>query len=205
MKRARKNSHCTFFGQAKRSKVYAVAFGNKRGIFSTWDECQEATYGVRGAVYKSFHTRDSAQAWLDRSLPKHVADESFIQVFCDGSCRNKVGGVGVYFGPDDPRNVSERLPAPCTNQRAELTAIIRVLEATKEDKVHIFSDSEYGVLGINYRLADMMLAHDNRDLWIRIGELIAERETPWVIQHVKGHEGNEGNVQADRLAGEATK
>jgi len=39
-------------------------------------------------------------------------------------------GVGVFFGPDDAHNVSERLTGDTqTEQRAGLTAVIRALEA----------------------------------------------------------------------------
>lgn len=57
----------------------------------------------------------------------------------------------MYFGPDDPRNVSEPLPTttdvPATNNRAEITAVLRalqvVIETEKDEQrpVVIWSDS----------------------------------------------------------------
>ena len=59
-------------------------------------------------------------------------------MFTDGACSNNgrddsKAGFGVYFGEDDPRNVSEKIPddAPQTNNYAELSAIVRAIELTK--------------------------------------------------------------------------
>ena len=44
------------------------------------------------------------------------------------NCNNR---YGVYFGPDDPRNISERLEGSLqTNNRAELTAILKALDVS---------------------------------------------------------------------------
>lgn len=59
-------------------------------------------------------------------------------IYVDGSClgqgtKRARAGVGVFFGPDDPLNVSERLPGPTqTSTRAEIYAAIRALELTAE-------------------------------------------------------------------------
>lgn len=112
------------------------------------------------------------------------------------------------------RNVSERLEGETqTNQRAELTAVIRALELSKDDpKIRIFTDSKYTIdCSINWYRSwerndwkkpngdDVM----NQDLVKQIRALIDERaeagfET--LFQWVKGHSTNAGNVAADRLA-----
>ncbi|KAG9053858.1 hypothetical protein FS842_006941 [Serendipita sp. 407] len=56
-------------------------------------------------------------------------------VYTDGACRGNgkagaVAGIGVWWGSDDPRNLSERCPGAQTNNRAELIAIVRTLETT---------------------------------------------------------------------------
>ncbi|GIZ46562.1 hypothetical protein CKM354_000968500 [Cercospora kikuchii] len=75
-----------------------------------------------------------------------------IRIYTDGSSLSNGkatawGGVGVYFGPQDRRNISEPLSGTKqTNQRAELTAIIRALEvAPKDRKIVIVSDSKYSI------------------------------------------------------------
>ena len=80
------------------------------------------------------------------------AKDSCIKIYTDGSSLGNgqdgaVGGIGVYFGPGDKRNISESLPGTRqTNQRAELTALMRALEvAPKDRKVEIVSDSNYAI------------------------------------------------------------
>ena len=73
-------------------------------------------------------------------------------VYCDGSCihnglPNAKAGIGVYFGDNDPRNVSESISGN-TNNIAELTAMIRVYDYVKGD-VTIVSDSKYALLCVD--------------------------------------------------------
>ena len=61
-----------------------------------------------------------------------------IRVYTDGSCinngkKNARGGVGVWFGENDPRNISKKLNSvKPTNQSAELTAILMTLDLLNE-------------------------------------------------------------------------
>ncbi len=48
-------------------KFYAVKSGRKTGIFRTWSECQAATSGYPGALFKGFETADEADAYLGRT------------------------------------------------------------------------------------------------------------------------------------------
>lgn len=85
-------------------------------------------------------------------------------VFTDGSvinnCRkskNAAGGIGIFFGVGDPRNLSEKFNKyPITNQRTELYAILKALQIfietekiTKTNKtiknLVIYSDSMYSI------------------------------------------------------------
>nr|POE53406.1 ribonuclease h [Quercus suber] len=75
-----------------------------------------------------------------------------LKIWTDGSTlangqSGAVAGVGVFFGPLDGRNVSEALSGTRqTNQRAELTAILRALEiAPKDRKIVLISDSNYAI------------------------------------------------------------
>lgn len=111
-------------------------------------------------------------------------------------------------------NVSERLPGEIqTNQRAELTAVIRALELSKTNaKIRIFTDSKYTIdCSLNWYKSweknewkksngDPVL---NQDLVRRIRVLIDERDKAnfkTLFQWVKGHATNPGNIAADRLA-----
>lgn len=63
-----------------------------------------------------------------------MQDERTVRVYTDGACSENgkhgaTGGIGVFFGPGDPRNISEPLAGDYpTNNRAEITAVLRALE-----------------------------------------------------------------------------
>jgi len=73
-------------------------------------------------------------------------------VYTDGACagngqHGSVAGIGVWWGPIDTRNLSERCPGRQTNNRAELIAIIRALETSPITSMPLVikSDSEYAI------------------------------------------------------------
>ncbi|WPH04322.1 hypothetical protein R9X50_00721100 [Acrodontium crateriforme] len=81
-----------------------------------------------------------------------TTESGAVKIYTDGSSlgngqEGAVAGVGVYFGPNDPRNISEGLSGTKqTNQRAELMAIIRALQVAPQDKpLVIMSDSKYSI------------------------------------------------------------
>ncbi len=52
-----------------KTKVYAVRKGRQTGLFDTWDECKRMVHGYPGAVYKSFKTKEEADAYL-KGMPQ---------------------------------------------------------------------------------------------------------------------------------------
>ncbi|KAI9789001.1 MAG: hypothetical protein M1833_002788 [Piccolia ochrophora] len=142
-----------------------------------------------------------------------------LRVHTDGSSLGNgrmaaVAGVGVYFGKDDQRNISEALAGSRqTNQRAELTAILRALDiAPRHREVIIVTDSSYAIKCVtewcvNWRKNGWRSAAgkavENRDLIEDILRKMEERDTLGVstkFEWVKGHSTDQGNVEADRLA-----
>lgn len=84
-----------------------------------------------------------------------------IHIYTDGSCfgnnskNKKNAGIGVYWGENDPRNISEPLPEEYkkTNNVAELVAIRRALdcidnEDCKDCDYEIYTDSQYSINSI---------------------------------------------------------
>ena len=99
-----------------------------------------------------------------------------------------------------------------TNNRMELTAAIRGLEALKQRcRVRVRTDSQYlrrgvtewlpGWIARGWRRKDGEL--QNEDLWRRLSELIREHEVSW--EWVKGHAGERYNERADELATRALR
>ena len=75
-----------------------------------------------------------------------------IYVYTDGSCINNgkpnaKAGIGIYFGENDKRNVSMRIPGKQTNNIAELSAIILAILILKNEtkQIVIYSDSIYAI------------------------------------------------------------
>jgi ribonuclease HI len=94
-----------------------------------------------------------------------------------------------------------------TNNRMELTAAIRGLEALKRRcRVRLYTDSQYLRKGITEWLPGWIARGwkrkdgelQNEDLWRRLAELIQEHDIRW--DWVKGHAGNRWNERADELA-----
>ena len=140
-----------------------------------------------------------------------------IQVYTDGSTtangsRHAAGGSGVWFGEQDPRNVSEPYGGDDTptNQRCELWAIRRALETTPSDTpLRILTDSKYciGCLTVwctNWERNGWKTASrgpvKNAALIQTMLDLMRHRTVEFV--YVKGHSHVRGNEEADRLANE---
>lgn len=131
---------------------------------------------------------------LNATIPQatNMADDGMLRIWTDGSSRGNgtdgaVAGVGVYFGPGDRRNLAEPLAGPRqTNQRAELTAILRALELSPRDRpVTIISDSSYAINCVttwfqkwraNGWVNSQKKPVENKDLIEKILSYIEERE-----------------------------
>jgi ribonuclease HI len=97
-----------------------------------------------------------------------------------------------------------------TNNRMELTAVIEGLRALKRGcEVTIFTDSQYVKNGIeswihNWKKKGWKTAAGkpvlNRELWEALDEACVSHHVNW--KWVKGHAGDPGNEEADRLANE---
>ncbi|GAB1193173.1 hypothetical protein APSETT444_002376 [Aspergillus pseudonomiae] len=150
---------------------------------------------------------------------KATGPPGMLRIYTDGSSLNNgralaSAGVGVYFGPGDNRNVSEPLKGSRqTNQRAELTAILRALDiAPRHRDVTIFTDSQYAIKCVtvwyvkwqrNKWLTSENKPVENKDLVESIRVKIEERDelkVKTLFEWVKGHNSDPGNEAADRLA-----
>lgn len=146
-------------------------------------------------------------------------------IFTDGATSNNgysnaIAGIGVYFGEDDERNVSEKLLDPIqTNNRAELTAIFKALsllvetEDLSKTSFVLYTDSIYCIKSLTvwiekWKLNDWKTSKKqfvkNKDLLEKISALMLQF-TDLRFNHVKAHTGKKddislGNFYADKLA-----
>jgi ribonuclease HI len=136
-----------------------------------------------------------------------------VEIYADGACRGNPGPGGwaatLRLGESEKELAGAE--ALTTNNRMELTAVIRALEALKRPvKAKIYTDSEYVRRGITewvkgWKIKGWRTANrkpvKNQDLWQRLDELAALHEIEW--HWVKGHSGVPGNERVDLLANQA--
>ena len=133
-----------------------------------------------------------------------------VEIFTDGACSGNpgLGGWGVLLRYGTTEKELSGGEALTTNNRMELTAVIKALECLKEPcEISLCSDSKYVIEGINkwmpnwkkngWKTANRK-AVANVDLWEKLDALLQKHNVSW--QWVKGHEGHPENERVDALA-----
>ncbi len=135
-------------------------------------------------------------------------------VYTDGACLNNPGPGGWAWAESPGRYESGCEPAT-TNQRMELTAVLRALEANP-GHLRVVSDSTYVVNCFKQRWWAGWRARGwvnakrepvaNQDLWRPLIEQVVDlRKGEVELAWVKGHAGDRMNELVDRLATEAAR
>ncbi len=136
-------------------------------------------------------------------------------LFTDGGCSGNPGPGGWAFILRHPASGKEMERAGAeretTNNRMELLAVIRGLEALKRPtRVELISDSIYVGKGLSEwmpkwkshgwrrREHGKLVPIKNEDLWRRLDELLAIHEV--TFKHIRGHSGHAENERCDTLA-----
>jgi ribonuclease HI len=133
-------------------------------------------------------------------------------IHTDGACKGNPGpgGWGALLQAAGRSRQLKGGERQTTNNRMELTAAIRALEALREPcKVTLYTDSSYVMQGLTqwlpgwkargWRTADKKPVK-NQDLWQALDAAAQRHDIDW--RWVKGHSGDPGNETADRLANE---
>ncbi|MFI3242008.1 MAG: ribonuclease HI [Alphaproteobacteria bacterium] len=139
-----------------------------------------------------------------------------VDIFTDGACSGNPGpgGWGALLRCKGVEKELSGAEAETTNNRMELTAVIKALEALKTQcDVTIYTDSKYVMQGVlewlknwkanNWRTTNKKSAVKNVDLWQTLDELLPKHNIKW--QWVKGHNGHVENERVDTLARDAIK
>ena len=136
-----------------------------------------------------------------------------VEIFTDGACKGNAGpgGWGAILRMGHHEKELSGGEAETTNNRMELTAVIRALEALKEPcHVHLHTDSRYVIDGITkwiygWQKNGWKTAAKkpvlNADLWQELLSATRRHRIEWLW--VKGHDGHPENERADRLASDA--
>lgn len=139
-----------------------------------------------------------------------------VEIYTDGACLGNPGPGGwsaiLRYGVHEKELSGGE--AHTTNQRMELLAAIKALEALNRPcSVTLYSDSAYLINAFRQGWIDRWQRTgwrtrdrkdvENQDLWERLVELANLHTVEWT--KVKGHAGHEENERCDRLAKEAAE
>ena len=135
-----------------------------------------------------------------------------VEIYTDGACKGNPGpggwGVLLKGGGTEKELFGGELGT--TNNRMELLAVIRALEALKRPcQVTLYLDSQYVLKGITewlpgwkakgWRTAAKQPVK-NVDLWQALDALVSQGGHKIDWRWVRGHTGDAGNERADTLA-----
>ena len=134
-----------------------------------------------------------------------------VEIYTDGACSGNPGDGGycailIYNGVE---KIVSGFESDTTNNRMELMAAIKGLEALKEQcNVNLYSDSQYLVDAFNLgRISQWQQKNwknsnkklvKNIDLWQKLVNLFNYHKITFI--KVKGHEDNEYNNRCDKIA-----
>lgn len=198
----------------KKKKYYVVWKGRKPGIYTSWDECKAQVEKFTGAKYKSFPTKEEAEAAYKQgpsvtkikpkeNAPKkadYIAESISVDAACSGN-PGKMEYRGVYtkngkeifhFGPIDNG----------TNNIGEFLAIVHALALLKqkESKLPIYSDSQIAIGWVRKKKMNTTIPRNEETeaLW-----QIIDRATDWLQNNeydneiIKWETDRWGEIKAD--------
>lgn len=133
-----------------------------------------------------------------------------VHIYTDGACKGNPGrggwGALLRYGPHEKELFGGE--ALTTNNRMELTAVIRALQAlTRPSEVTVHTDSQYVQKGITEWIAGWKTRGwktsdrkpvKNEDLWRELDAQVSAHRVQW--RWVRGHSGHPENERADALA-----
>ena len=152
---------------------------------------------------------------MDTTPGTAITDVPQVDLFTDGACSGNPGpgGWGVILRSAGREKELSGGEESTTNNRMEMTAVIRGLEALKKPcQVMVHTDSRYIVDAFEKGWLDNWIARGwrrsaakgqgkpvlNVDLWQRLMELMDDHQVEFTW--VRGHSGHPENERADQLA-----
>ena len=143
-------------------------------------------------------------------MSKSATRDKLVRIYADGACKGNPGpgGWGAILVTDKREKELFGGETQTTNNRMELTAVIRALAAlTRPCTIEVYTDSLYVKKGISEWIHDWKRRGwrtsarqpvKNVDLWQELDRVAREHRVSW--HWVKGHAGHPENERADALA-----
>lgn len=188
-----------------------------------------AVLGLRFLREYFIRAQSTGKGWTIQLPPPCLVQISVLPIFTDGCCLNNgnaaqdpeakpaLGGYGIHFpNLPDGWDIYGALASggPHTNQKAELTAVIRALQIVRLrnvpcEKISIFTDSKYAVQGLNDWIPNIWRSNGyhtakkrvvvNADLFRSLDKEVSlsiKNGVPVTLEHVP----REQNRKADALS-----
>lgn len=184
----------------KKKRFYVVWSGVRPGVYDSWSECQLQVKGYGGALYRSFASREEAEAAYEAGpdaapVPKVAASAPKAKgadcpllgarvLAVDAACSGNPGMMeyrGVYLG--DGREVFRFGPVWGTNNIGEFLAIVHglaLLERAGTEDVLVYSDSRTALSWVRRGQCRTTLARTARTE--ALFQLV-ERAERWLAEH----------------------
>lgn len=194
----------------KKPKFYAVRKGRTTGILMTWKECQASVIHFPGAEYKSFPTREEAEAFLNKTYMVGTPSSGTVpelDIYVDGSyhIRKHIYGWGVVLLTGEAQQTlsgwgDEADYLSARNVAGEIFASLNALQWAVDHgytSVRIFHDYE-GIA--KWATGDW---RTNTPISIMYAAKVREIYAPKLMISfckVEAHTGVQYNELADRLA-----
>jgi len=197
-------------------KYYAVKVGKTSGIFDNWSECNESIKGFPNAEFKSFPSREEAEAYLGNvdiweNKVKVDLEQGYVVSFCDGSYDDRLKryswGVLVIYDNfkeseicgynSNPKYLSSR------NVIGEILGVIHALDwavSNGYSKIKIYHDYE----GLEKWLSGEWKAESEAaKSFVSVYQSKYSDIVQVEFEKIKGHSNNKYNDRADELAKKA--
>jgi len=135
---------------------------------------------------------------------------NYIEIFTDGACTGNPGPGGwcAILRYKNHEKILSGFDKNTTNNRMELTAVIKALEKIKRKSyIKIYSDSQYLIKGMTEWLQNWIKNDwknsrkeeiQNKELWMKLYEFSKKHEIEWIW--IKGHKGHLENEKCDKIA-----
>lgn len=212
-----------------KKKFYAIKQGRKTGMFLTWDDCKKQVMGYPGAIYKSFGTREEAEAYLgvtgaqtdqkdrEAGITRSVSSgnnksentENAVEIYVDGSyhAATKEFSYGMVVLVDGKEEkFSQKMTDPELAQMRNVAGEIKGSEAAMQ-------------YALDHEIPSIIIYHDYQGIasWCngdwkanKPGTIAyrdfyreASRKIKIQFRKVKGHSNDKYNDMVDQLAKEA--
>ena len=193
-----------------KKKFYVVWNGLNPGIYPSWDECQAQIKGVKGAVYKSFDSKEEAERAYASPAYEYIAPSNSPKgensnsakpassplggmrggpalgtyaLAVDAACSGNPGPMeyrGVYLG--DGKEIFHFGPVHGTNNIGEFLAIVHALAMLDKQglKMTIYSDSRTAISWVRKKCCKTLL--ERTEETEQLFQLI-ERAEAWLKAH----------------------